>query len=74
MLRVDPDLDAAVLGFVGPRGGGQLQLHSAAGDNMVEAGAGDNGVGIVRAGPQFQCAGTKMGLANPDCIIGRTNP
>jgi len=60
--------------FVGPGGAGQLQLHDEAGANMVEAGTGDNGVGIVRAGPQFQCAGTKMGLANPDCIIGRKGP
>lgn len=56
--------------FVGPGGAGQLQLHDPAGVNMVEAGTG-NGVGIVRAGPNIQCAGTKMGLANPDCIVGR---
>ena len=57
--------------FVGPGGAGQLQLHDPAGVNMVEAGTGD-GIGIVRAGPNMQCAGTKMGLANPDCIVGRT--
>lgn len=57
--------------FVGPAGAGQLQLHDAAGNNMVEAGTNGNGVGTVRAGPNYQCAGTKMGLANPDCIVGR---
>jgi hypothetical protein len=56
---------------VGPRGGGQLQLHDPSGANMVEAGSGVNGKGIVRVGPSLQCAGTKMGLANPDCLIGR---
>jgi hypothetical protein len=59
--------------FVGPGGGGQLQLHDPSGVNMVEAGSLTNGVGVVRAGPNVQCAGTKMGLANPDCIVGRKN-
>lgn len=60
--------------IVGPGGGGQLQLHDPAGVNMVEAGTlMKEGVGIVRAGPNLQCAGTKMGLANPDCVVGRLN-
>jgi hypothetical protein len=58
--------------FVGPGGAGQLQLHDPSGVNMVEAGTGD-GIGIVRAGPRMRCAGTKMGLANPDCIVGRVD-
>jgi hypothetical protein len=50
-----------------------MQLHDATGNNMVEAGQGDIGVGLVRVGPNFECAGVKMGLANPNCLMGLLN-
>lgn len=60
----------AVLGQ-GVQGGGALQLRDHSGQNMVEAGTADNGHGVVRAGPVFQCTGTFAGLIAPDCIMGK---
>jgi outer membrane murein-binding lipoprotein Lpp len=52
-------------------GGGAFQLRDHSGQNTVEGGTLENGHGIVRAGPTFQCAGTFAGLIAPDCIMGK---
>lgn len=53
----------------GSSGGGMFQLSNAAGSPMVEGGVTASGVGVVRAGPTFNCGG-KAGLVAPDCIVG----
>jgi hypothetical protein len=37
---------------------------------MVEAGSGSEGVGVVRAGPNYKCGSNYLGLKVPDCIVG----
>ena len=56
-------------GAAGGGGNGMFQLSNAAGDPRVESGVNGNDLGVVRAGPQYNCAG-KMGLVAPDCIVG----
>jgi hypothetical protein len=53
----------------GARGDGILQLMTAAGVVMVEAGTLPEGIGVVRAGPKFKCTGN-AGLIASDCIQG----
>ncbi len=52
-----------------PKGAGHLLLANPSGEPRVEGGTLTSGVGLVRVGPQFKCAGS-MGLAPPDCIKG----
>ena len=52
-------------------GGGMFQLSDLGGRPTVEGGTLENGHGIVRVGPLFQCAGTFAGLIAPDCIMGK---
>jgi S1-C subfamily serine protease len=73
LLQVSNDRLGVAFLAVGPGDAGQMQLHDATGNNMVEAGQGDIGVGLVRVGPNFECAGVKMGLANPNCLMGLLN-
>jgi len=54
----------------GESGGGYIQLTDASGTPTLEAGTTAAGVGVVRAGPTYNCSG-KMGLIAPDCIVGR---
>jgi hypothetical protein len=53
----------------GARGDGILQLMTAAGDLRVEAGVNEDGLGLVRVGPQWSCV-VKMGILAPACIKG----
>ena len=54
----------------GKAGGGYIQLTDAGGRSTVEAGSGPEGVGVVRAGPNFKCGSNYLGLKVPDCIVG----
>lgn len=55
---------------VSSAGAGYLQLTSAGGVSTVEAGTLPSGVGLVRVGPTYRCAGGRMGLGLPDCLMG----
>jgi hypothetical protein len=52
----------------GARGDGILQILTAKGDLMIEAGV-EEGVGMVRVGPQWSCV-VRMGILAPACIKG----
>jgi len=54
-------------------GDGYLQINDASGTPMLEAGVQDNGLGTVRAGPQFECIHRLSGGIQrlPDCIRGK---
>jgi hypothetical protein len=52
----------------GVAGSGYLQLLNPSGEGVVEAGAGKEGVGVVRVGPKYRCKGS---APIPDCIVGR---
>jgi hypothetical protein len=54
----------------GKSGGGYIQLLDAGGRSTVEAGSGPEGVGVVRAGPNYKCGSDYLGLKVPDCIVG----
>jgi hypothetical protein len=54
----------------GKAGGGYIQLLDTGGRSMVEAGSGSEGVGVVRAGPNYKCGSNYLGLKVPDCIVG----
>lgn len=54
-------------------GDGYLQINDASGTPMLEAGVQDNGLGTIRAGPQFECIHRMtQGIQRlPDCIRGK---
>lgn len=54
---------------IGNSGGGKIQLNNAQGLVRVEAGTNMDDLGVVRAGPRWNCGG-KMGLVATDCIVG----
>lgn len=49
---------------------GLMQIFDAGGRTTVEAGTQEDGVGVVRVGPNFVCSGYG-GVRAPDCIKGR---
>lgn len=54
-------------------GDGYWQLNNSSGIPMLEAGVQDNGLGTIRAGPQFECIHKmSQGIQRlPDCIRGK---
>jgi len=54
----------------GAAGGGYIQLLGATGTPAVEVGVNPEGIGVVRAGPNFKCGSNYLGLKVPDCIVG----